>query len=691
MKQANAEARAEIAAMSVEARMAYLVAEINRHNDLYYQQAAPEISDQAFDALLRELQDLEQAHPELMQPDSPTQRVGGTISKEFASVEHRVPMLSLGNTYSEGELREFVARCQKTLGTPPTFVCELKWDGVAISLHYEYGVLTRAVTRGDGVRGDDITANVRTIRTLPLRLAGAEEVPFLEVRGEVFMPLEAFAKLNHDTAEENKRREADGKRTLNLFANPRNATAGTLKLQDSSVVAKRRLDCYVYNLYADVLGLKTHSDSMRKLMELGFQTSPHWEVYVSIDDVWAYIERWEKGRNQLPLNTDGVVVKVDSFKQQQDLGATAKQPRWAIAYKYKAEAAETTVLDIEFSVGRTGAITPVANLNPVQLAGTTVKRASLYNADEIERLDLHYGDLVRVEKSGEIIPKIIEVLAAQRPAGLERIVFPTKCPSCEYDLVRDPDEAAIYCPNSTDCAPQIVGRLEHFVSRDAMYIDGLGEKILAKLVGAGLVHNPADLYRLTREDILGLGEGFKDKSADNLMASLEKSKERPFEAVLFALGIRFVGETVAEKLAAHFGTLEALAQANEEELTAAPEVGGRIAQSVRAWFASAENRAVVAGLQAAGLQMAYVARQREQVSDALAGKTFLITGVFERHSREALAALIEAHGGTMLSGISAKLQYLVAGSGAGPSKLEKAKKLNVTMLDEAAIEQMLGL
>ncbi|MEJ1929515.1 NAD-dependent DNA ligase LigA, partial [Nostoc sp. NIES-2111] len=391
--------------MSPAERIAYLTRELNRHNELYYQKAAPEISDQKFDELLRELQDLEQANPDLALPDSPTQRVGGTVTKEFASVQHRVPMLSLGNTYSEDELKEFIVRTQKTTGTDVTFICELKWDGVAISLHYEYGLLTRAVTRGDGERGDDITANVKTIRSLPLRLPGDNHPAFMEVRGEVFMPLEAFAKLNHDTAEENKAREAKGLRPLNLFANPRNATAGTLKMQDSAIVARRRLDCFVYYLQADELGLKTHSASLQRLSDLNFQVSPYWETHEGVEGIWEYITRWEQRRNTLPLNTDGVVVKVDSFKQQQDLGATAKQPRWAIAYKYKAEAAETTLLGIEFSVGRTGAVTPVANLNPVPLAGTTVKRASLYNADEIERLDLHYGDLVRVEKSGEIIPK----------------------------------------------------------------------------------------------------------------------------------------------------------------------------------------------------------------------------------------------------------------------------------------------
>lgn len=683
--------------MSPAERIAYLTRELNRHNELYYQKAAPEISDQKFDELLRELQDLEQAHPDLALPDSPTQRVGGTVTKEFASVQHRVPMLSLGNTYSEDELKEFIVRTQKTTGTDVTFICELKWDGVAISLHYEYGLLTRAVTRGDGERGDDITANVKTIRSLPLRLPGDNHPAFMEVRGEVFMPLEAFAKLNHDTAEENKAREAKGLRPLNLFANPRNATAGTLKMQDSAIVARRRLDCFVYYLQAEELGLKTHSASLQRLADLNFQVSPYWETHQGVEGIWEYITRWEQRRNTLPLNTDGVVVKVDSFKQQQDLGATAKQPRWAIAYKYKAEAAETTLLGIEFSVGRTGAVTPVANLNPVPLAGTTVKRASLYNADEIERLDLHYGDLVRVEKSGEIIPKIIEVLRAQRPEGLEPVIFPSTCPACGTPLVRDPDEAAIYCPNQAGCPPQIVGRLEHFVARDAMYIDGLGEKILAKLTQARrddfspLVSNPADLYSLTKADIIGLGEGFKDKSAQNILTGLEKSKERPFAAVLYALGIRFVGETVAEKLAAHFGTIEALAAASEEELTSVPEIGGRIAASVRAWFAVEDNRTLVDRLQAAGLQMTHIAAEREILSDALAGQTFLITGVFERHSREALKDAIESHGGQMLSGISAKLQYLVAGSGAGPSKLEKARKLNVQVIDEAQIEAMLGI
>jgi len=683
--------------MSPTERIAYLTRELNSHNELYYQQAQPEISDELYDRLMRELQDLEAANPALAQPDSPLLRVGGTVSKTFASVQHRVPMLSLGNTYSEQELREFITRTQKTTGEATVFVCELKWDGVAISLHYEHGLLARAVTRGDGEQGDDVTHNVRTIRTIPLRLPGNSHPAFIEVRGEVFMPLAAFEGLNLDTAHTNAAREAKGVKTANLFANPRNATAGTLKLQDSAVVAKRKLACYVYFLHAPELGLKTHSDSLAYLKQLGFTVSPNWQQNSSPESIWSYITHWDTNRHQLPLNTDGVVVKVDSFKQQQDLGATAKSPRWAIAYKYKAEAAQTTLLSIEFSVGRTGAVTPVANLEPVQLAGTTVKRASLYNPDEIERLDLHYLDKVRVEKSGEIIPKVLEVLTHLRPAGAERVVFPTNCPVCHTALVRDADEAAIYCPNTMGCPPQIVGRLEHFVSRDAMYIDGLGEKILAKLTQAQqtdftpLVATPADLYTLTAAHIVGMGEGFKEKSAQNILAGIQKSKERPVAAVLYALGIRFVGQTVAEKLMAHFCTLQALALASLAELTAVPEIGGRIAASVQAWFASPANQQQVARLTEAGLQTTYVAAVRKQVSDALAGKSFLLTGVFERHSREALAALIESHGGLILSGISAKLNYLVAGSNAGPSKLDKARKLQIALLPEDEIETMLGL
>ena len=679
------------------ARIAYLTRELNRHNDLYYQKAAPEIDDQQFDQMMRELQDLEQEHPGLALPESPTQRVGGTVTKEFASVQHRVPMMSLGNTYSEEELREFITRVQKTTGDDPAFTCELKWDGVAISLHYEHGLLTRAVTRGDGVRGDDITANVKTIRSIPLRLPGRGYPDFMEVRGEVFMPLKAFARLNHELAEANKAREAEGKRLLNLFANPRNATAGTLKMQDSAVVAARRLDCYVYYLQGDGLGLKCHSESLERLAEWGFPVSPGWELVSGTEAIWAFIQGWEKKREGLPLNTDGVVVKVDSFKQQQDLGATAKAPRWAIAYKYKAEAAETILLSIEFSVGRTGAITPVANLNPVPLAGTTVKRASLYNADEIQRLDLHYGDLVRVEKSGEIIPKIIEVLAAQRPAGLEPVTFPTLCPNCGTTLTRLDGEVDIFCPNTSGCPPQIIGRLEHFVARDGMDIDNMGEKNLIKLHearradGRPLISDPADLYDLTRADILALGRGFKEKSADNIISGIQKSKGRPFAAVLYALGIRMVGETVAEKLAAHFITLDALATATPEELIAVPEIGGRIAESLQAWFAEPTNHRLIHRLKAAGLQTEHIPIQREQLSDALAGKTFLITGVFERHSREALKDAIESHGGVMLTGISAKLQYLVAGAGAGPTKLDKARKLNVQLVNEEEIEAMLGM
>ena len=681
------------ATMTAADRIAFLSSEINRHSQLYYEEAAPEISDFEFDLLLTELQKLEAENPELAAADSPTNRVGGTISKSFASVAHGVPMLSLANTYSEGELLEFINRVQKTTGEDTAFVAELKWDGVAISLVYEDGLLVRAVTRGDGVRGDDITTNIKTIRNIPLRLpAGVPK--YVEVRGEVFMPSTSFAKINDEIAKLNEEKRKEGKKEVLPFANPRNATAGTLKSQDSAVVARRRLACYVYGCMAE--GLGSHWEGLEALAAWGFQASPHHRLCKNAGEVWDYISTWEPKRGALPLNTDGVVVKVNSLKQQQDLGATAKAPRWAIAYKYKAEAAESTLLSIEFSVGRTGAVTPVANLRPVQLAGTTVKRASLYNADEIVRLDLHIGDRVLVEKSGEIIPKIIKVFSEERVAGLVPVVFPTQCPACGSVLVRDPEEAANYCPNANHCPPQMLGRLEHFVQRDALYIDGLGTQILAKMLqqiganGKPLLVTPADIYRLSEADIIGLGEGFGAKTATNLLAAIAASKARPAQFVLYGLGIRFVGETVAQKLLAHFGSFAALAAAQEAELVAVPEIGGRIAASVVAWFGNTENQELIADLAALGLQMEYVAEAVELESEVLAGVSVLVSGVFERHSREALERMIVVHGGKLASGVSAKLSYLLVGDKAGPSKIEKAKKLGVQMIGEEEFLAMLS-
>ncbi len=692
--------------MDPKARILHLTKELNRHNELYYQQAEPEISDQAFDKLMEELTRLEQEHPEFAQPDSPTQRVGGTITKAFASVPHRVPMLSLANTYSEEELRDFVGRVVKVTGEGVEFTTELKWDGVAISLHYEKGTLVRGITRGDGVRGDDITTNVKTIRSIPLKVTGDDVPDYFEVRGEVFMPLEAFARLNHETELQNEELRAAGKKEKNLFKNPRNATAGTLKLQDSGIVSRRKLGCYVYYLSEEGTGTRRHSESLEKLARWGFKVSPHWQQCLSVEDVMAYIHGWESRRPELELNTDGVVVKVDRYKLQQDLGATAKAPRWAIAYKYKAEIGTTTLNRVMYWVGRTGAVTPVAEFDGVELGGTTVKNASLYNADEIVRLNLHLGDVIQVEKAGEIIPKVVAVLADARKPDAEPVVFPTHCTTCIQEevngevvernigcgteLVRNEGDVVTYCPNASGCRQQVIGRLLHFASRDALYIDGLGEKVMEKLVDKGVVMSHADLYSLTVEQLLELKIGFQERGASNLVAAIEKSKERPFEAVLFGLGIRHVGETIAEKLAQQFGSIDGIMAASAEDLLNATEIGPVISVVVPQWFAHPENRILVDRLKAAGLKLEYEFREKVQEGDALAGQTFLVSGVFEKFSREEIQDKIERNGGKLASGVSAKLGYLVVGDKAGASKLDKAKKLGVKMISEDELIGMLG-
>lgn len=656
-----------------------LTEKINYHNDLYYQQNRSEISDAEFDALLRQLEDLEKQFPELRAPDSPTQRVGGTITKEFPTVFHQYPMLSLGNTYSEQELRDFDGRVSRALdGDPYEYFCELKFDGVSISLIYENGVLTRGVTRGDGVRGDDVTANVKTIRSIPLKIRKSEVPASFEVRGEIFMPKEVFAQLNREREDIGEER----------YANARNTTSGTIKMQDSSIVAQRKLDCYAYYLLGDESGVETHEEAVHKLESWGFNVSPTYRKCGTIDDVITYIHEWETKREELPLETDGVVIKVNNIRQQVELGFTAKSPRWAIAYKYKAQSASTRLNGITYQVGRTGAVTPVAELEPVFLAGTTVKRASLHNANEIARLDLRVGDYVFVEKGGEIIPKVTGVDMAQRNPELQPVTYIENCPECGTRLIRYENEAVHYCPNLNGCPPQITGRIEHFIQRKAMDLSSLGERTIQSMYTLGLVKTPADLYDLKREDIQLL-DGYKDKSIKNLLDGIEKSKAAPFENVLFAIGIRYVGKTVAEKLARHFKTIDRIASASLEELRAAPEVGDKIAQSVYQFFRVPDNQKEIERLKKAGLNFESTSKEPEKESDVLANKSFVISGVFRNYEREELQNLIIKNGGRILSGVSGKLDYLVAGDNMGPSKREKAEKLGVRIISEDEMERLL--
>ncbi|MCX2741535.1 NAD-dependent DNA ligase LigA [Pontibacter anaerobius] len=656
--------------------MQELTQKINHLNYQYYQNSVSEVSDFEFDQMLKRLEELENLYPEYKQPHSPTQRVGGTITKSFDTVYHRWPMLSLSNTYSEEELREFDKRVRKAVGDDVEYVCEQKFDGVAISLTYENGKLAQGSTRGDGTRGDNITANVRTIRDIPLQAHGKSYPDLFEVRGEVFMPLQVFEQLNAE-------REESGEQ---LLANPRNATSGTLKQQDSSVVASRKLGCFSYGFLADNTPFDTHSESLQAIQKWGFKVSDTWRKCGNIEDVLAYINEWEKRRHELPIATDGVVVKVNSYALQEELGFTAKSPRWAIAYKYAAENAATKLLGIQYQVGRTGAVTPVALLEPVSLAGTVVKRASVHNANEIQRLDLRLGDTIFVEKGGEIIPKITGVDFEQRPADSQPILYPTHCPACGTELVRTEGEAQFYCPNEKGCEPQILAKLEHFIARKAMNVDELGPKTLEQLYRAGYVRNAADLYDITFEQLVPL-ERMGEKSANNILASLEKSKATPYDRVLFALGIRFVGSTVAKKLAEELPDLEALRGATYEELIAINEIGDRIAQSVIAYFQDQDHIQLLERLRAAGLKFKSEKTTPEIQSDKLEGQTFVISGVFESVSREELQQLIISHGGKVVSSISKKLSYLVAGDKMGPSKLEKAEKLGIKILSE---EEFLG-
>lgn len=651
---------------------------INYHNELYYQKHTTEISDFEFDQLLEKLIKLENEFPQFKSLDSPSQRIGGTITKEFASVAHRYPMLSLGNTYSQEELAEFDVRVAKGLdGEPYEYFCELKFDGVSISLIYEDGLLVRGVTRGDGVRGDDVTTNVKTIRSIPLKIKGKVPSSF-EVRGEVFLPKDVFTQLN-------KEREDIGEER---YANARNTASGTLKMQDSSEVARRKLDSFVYYLLGDDVDTTTHEEGIKMLEHWKFNVSKTYRKCNNIKEVFEYIDHWENRRQDLPLETDGVVIKVNSLEQQERLGFTAKSPRWAIAFKYKPTSISTRLNGVIYQVGRTGAVTPVADLEPVFLAGTTVKRASLHNANEIARLDLHIGDYVFVEKGGEIIPKVTGVDISKRKRGATAVRYIHQCPECGTTLIRHEGEAAHYCPNASGCPPQIKGRIEHFIQRKAMDIDSLGERTIDQLYRLGLVKSPADLYDLTRGDVMRL-DGFKELSTKNLLTGIQQSKSAPFEKVLFAIGIRYVGQTVAVKLARHFKNIEALRKASYEELLNAPEVGEKIAQSVVEFFRDPHNVHEVERLKAAGLNFTSEEKEPVRVSDVLANKSFVISGVFQHYERDQLKDIILQNGGKVLSSVSGKLDYLVAGDNMGPAKREKAEKSGVRIISEAEFEELL--
>ena len=653
--------------------------ELEQHNYNYYVLSQPTISDYEFDVKLKQLQELEAANPEFFDPNSPTQRVGSDIASGFEQVAHVYPMLSLGNTYSEAEVQDFYERTRKGLNEAFEFVCELKYDGTSISLTYENGLLVRAVTRGDGEKGDDVTANIKTIRSIPLRLHGNFPDKF-EIRGEILMPWAVFDELNRE-------REAQEEQ---LFANPRNAASGTLKLQNSSVVASRKLDGYFYYLLGENLLSDLHSENLDAARSWGFKISDVTKVCKSLEEVSAFINYWDVERKNLPVATDGIVIKVNSLSQQKNLGFTAKSPRWAIAYKFQAEKAVTRLNSVSYQVGRTGAVTPVANLDPVQLSGTVVKRASLHNADIIESLDLYIGDMVFVEKGGEIIPKITAVDKDARFLIGDKVRFIKTCPECGATLVRFEGEAAHYCPNENACPPQIKGKMEHFVSRKAMNIDGLGSETINLLYQNGLLQNIADIYSLKIPDLVRL-ERLGTKSAYNIQAGAEKSKEVPFERVVFALGIRFVGETIAKKLAYAFKNIEALETATLDELVAVDEIGERIAQSVVQYFADSLNVEMVTRLKAAGLQMSLSEEKLQAHGDALAGLSIVISGTFAKHSRDEYKVLIEMNGGKNVGSVSAKTSFILAGENMGPEKLKKAENLGVKIIDEDMFLAMINV
>lgn len=662
--------------MQPKDRIDQLRALLNEQNYRYYVLNDPLMSDFEYDKLMRELQDLEQANPQYADPNSPTQRVGSDRANQFASVTHRFPMQSLSNTYSREEVTDFDTRIRKEVGEVE-YVCELKFDGTSISLLYEHGRLVRAATRGDGTVGDDVTENVRTIRSIPLQLRGGGYPDLFEIRGEILMPYKSFERLNRE-------REDIGETP---FANPRNAAAGSLKQQSSAVTASRDLDAYLYMLAGDEMPYATHYESLLAARQWGFKVSDQMKLCRNLDEVMDFIRYWDKARESLPFATDGVVIKVNSYAMQKQLGSTAKAPRWAVAYKFKAEQALTRLLSVDFQVGRTGAITPVANLEPVQLAGTVVKRASLHNAEQIALLDIRLGDMVYVEKGGEIIPKITEVELSERPAESQPFEFITRCPECGTELVKYEGEARHYCPNSSSCPPQIVGRIVHFISRKAMNIEGLGDETVQLLYDNGLVHDISDLYTLKRADLVRLPR-LGEKSADNILRNIEASKQVPFARVLFAIGIRFIGETTAKILARQFKNIDALIHADPEQLIEAEEVGEKIARSIIEYFADAGNMRIVERLRSYGLQ--FQNQVQEGATDRLAGLNFVISGTFVHHSRDQLKELIERHGGRNLSGVSSNVNYLLAGQNIGPAKLAKASKLGIKMINEEEFMQMLG-
>ncbi|MBN1416650.1 MAG: NAD-dependent DNA ligase LigA [Bacteroidales bacterium] len=652
---------------------------LNEHNYRYYVLSQPTISDFEYDRLLEELIELEKKHPELQDPDSPSQRIGSDIDNAFEQVPHAYPMLSLSNTYTCEEIKDFADRLEKLLpGHAIEYVCELKYDGVSISLTYSKGRLERAVTRGDGEKGDDVTANIKTIRSIPLLINGNDYPEHFIIRGEVFLPHAGFGRMNRERMETGEP----------PFANPRNAAAGTLKLQNSSQVAKRPLDCYLYSILGDNLPYGTHFDNLMKAKEWGFKIAPHLRKCFKLQEIFDYIDFWNSEREHLPFDIDGIVVKVNSYQQQRLAGYTAKSPRWAIAFKYKAEQALSRLLSIDYQVGRTGAITPVANLQPVILAGTTVKRASLHNADQIELLDIRINDMVYIEKGGEIIPKVIGVDKKNRAPDSIPIRYITHCPECGSELVRRESEAKHFCPNDTGCPPQLKGKLEHFVSRKAMDI-GLAEATIEQLYNHGLVKDSADFYSLTKEQLINL-ERFAEKSAENLINSIEASKQVPYERVLYALGIRYVGETVAKKIVKSLPSIDALASSSMDELTSIEEIGDKIAESIQQYISNERNQKLIERLRSAGIKLQSDAPSRRMISNALSGKNLVISGTFRNHSRDEIKNLIEIHGGKNLSTVTSNTHYIVAGDGMGPGKREKADKLGIPVITEEDFLKMIG-
>ena len=664
-------------------RIDQLTIDLEEHNYQYYVLSTPSISDFDFDTLLKELEQLELERPEFAHSNSPTKRVGGDITKKFPSVVHDYPMLSLSNSYSKEEITEFESRARKMTDADMEYVCELKYDGLAIGIKYVNGEFNRAVTRGDGTKGEDISANVRTIKTIPLRMRGTDIPDELEIRGEIFFPLDRFLALN-------KQREEDGEQ---LYANPRNTASGTLKNQNSLLVAERGLDSFLYGVYSPVKIADTHFDSVKKAGDWGFHVPKEENNTIkkckSIDEIMDFINYWDEKRHDLNFEVDGVVIKVNDYIQQEDLGYTAKSPRWAIAYKFKAAEVSTELLDVTYQVGRTGAITPVAHLAPVHLAGTTVKRASLHNSDQIAKLDLRLGDHVFVEKGGEIIPKVTGVELSKRKPNAEVFVYATQCPECNTELIRKEGEAQHYCPNDAGCPTQIVGRMQHFISRRAMDIEGIGSETIELLYNEGLLTDMSDLYHLTTNQLLPL-ERMAEKSVDNMLEGIEKSKAVPFKRALFAIGIRYVGETVAKKLARHFHSIERLKAASKEDLIGVDEIGERIAISVLYFFQNENNLRIISRLKAAGVQFEIPEEQLAGQTDKLSGQTFVISGVFERHSRDELKAIIEKNGGKNTGSVSAKTNFLLAGEGMGPSKRAKAEKLEVQIISESDFEKMIA-